>query len=295
MNIDKRWLLLAVALERCGRRGCHVAIAASAPSRLRNIATTRRISRPGKTKAAISRPTRRRRSCRRTGTRRERVELHSQGPTCSRIATHGSSTSTRERRHEENAETTAVGPHCGGCAALPRPTGSRSTRTTTSAAGNSPPTSRSPTSPATASTTGSARRSCTKAAGRSASTRTFAADAASSRPAPIPISARTPIASARCVRSTAGIPTGADRRYPDYPGRYREARATLYEGPNLSGRAFPINDAVANLGQDRLQRSRVFAARRKRLLDLLQRLRVPRRVPHVRAGGICLVCRASTT
>jgi hypothetical protein len=40
-----------------------------------------------------------------------------------------------------------------------------------------------------------------------------------------------------------------DRRYPDYPGRYGDARATLYEGPNLSGRAFPIHDAVANLGR----------------------------------------------
>jgi hypothetical protein len=40
-----------------------------------------------------------------------------------------------------------------------------------------------------------------------------------------------------------------DGRYsgsrPDDRGR---ARATLYEGPNLSGRAFPINDMMANLG-----------------------------------------------
>ena len=35
-----------------------------------------------------------------------------------------------------------------------------------------------------------------------------------------------------------------DRNYPD---RYRDARAILYEGPNMSGRAFPIQDAVANL------------------------------------------------
>ncbi|MET0681859.1 MAG: beta/gamma crystallin-related protein [Casimicrobiaceae bacterium] len=36
---------------------------------------------------------------------------------------------------------------------------------------------------------------------------------------------------------------------PDDRGRNREARATLYEGPNLSGRAFPLNEAVANLGR----------------------------------------------
>ena len=34
----------------------------------------------------------------------------------------------------------------------------------------------------------------------------------------------------------------------DDRGRNREARATLYEGPNLSGRAFPLNDIVRNLG-----------------------------------------------
>ena len=37
-----------------------------------------------------------------------------------------------------------------------------------------------------------------------------------------------------------------DRNYPD---RNRDARATLYEGPNMSGRAFPIQDSVANLGR----------------------------------------------
>jgi len=37
-----------------------------------------------------------------------------------------------------------------------------------------------------------------------------------------------------------------DRNYPD---RSRDARATLYEGPNMSGRAFPIQDSVANLGR----------------------------------------------
>ena len=36
---------------------------------------------------------------------------------------------------------------------------------------------------------------------------------------------------------------------PDDRYRTREARATLYEGPNLSGRAFPINETVANLGR----------------------------------------------
>jgi len=38
-------------------------------------------------------------------------------------------------------------------------------------------------------------------------------------------------------------------RYPEPPGRYRDARATLYEGPNLTGRALPISDGVANLGR----------------------------------------------
>jgi len=32
-------------------------------------------------------------------------------------------------------------------------------------------------------------------------------------------------------------------------GRYREARATLYERPNLSGRSFPLNDAMPNLSR----------------------------------------------
>ncbi len=41
----------------------------------------------------------------------------------------------------------------------------------------------------------------------------------------------------------------SDGRRDDYPGRGRDARATLYEGPNLSGRAFPINETVANLGR----------------------------------------------
>jgi hypothetical protein len=43
---------------------------------------------------------------------------------------------------------------------------------------------------------------------------------------------------------------GRDGRYDrNYPDRYRDARAVLYEGPNMSGRAFPIQDAVANLGR----------------------------------------------
>jgi hypothetical protein len=35
---------------------------------------------------------------------------------------------------------------------------------------------------------------------------------------------------------------------PDDRARYRDARATLYEGPNMSGRSFPIHDPVQNLG-----------------------------------------------
>lgn len=38
-------------------------------------------------------------------------------------------------------------------------------------------------------------------------------------------------------------------RHKAYAGRGREARATLFEGPNLSGRAFPMQDGVANLGR----------------------------------------------
>jgi hypothetical protein len=34
----------------------------------------------------------------------------------------------------------------------------------------------------------------------------------------------------------------------DGRGRNREARATLYEGPNLSGRSYPLNDSMQNLG-----------------------------------------------
>jgi hypothetical protein len=42
----------------------------------------------------------------------------------------------------------------------------------------------------------------------------------------------------------------ADGRYDGrYPDRQREARATLYEGPNMTGRAFPIQDGVTNLGR----------------------------------------------
>ncbi len=43
-----------------------------------------------------------------------------------------------------------------------------------------------------------------------------------------------------------------DGRYSDYRpddrGRHRMARSTLYEGPNLSGRSYPLNDRVQNLG-----------------------------------------------
>jgi len=35
---------------------------------------------------------------------------------------------------------------------------------------------------------------------------------------------------------------------PDDRNRNRQARATLYEGPNLSGRAYPINETMQNLG-----------------------------------------------
>lgn len=44
----------------------------------------------------------------------------------------------------------------------------------------------------------------------------------------------------------------ADGRYSpraDDRGRNREGRATLYEGPNLSGRSFPLNDVMPNLGR----------------------------------------------
>jgi hypothetical protein len=41
----------------------------------------------------------------------------------------------------------------------------------------------------------------------------------------------------------------AYERYPEAPGRYREAHATLFEGANMSGRAFPIQDGVSNLGR----------------------------------------------
>ena len=40
----------------------------------------------------------------------------------------------------------------------------------------------------------------------------------------------------------------SDNRTEDR-GRNREARATLYEGANLSGRSFPLNDAMPNLGR----------------------------------------------
>jgi hypothetical protein len=44
---------------------------------------------------------------------------------------------------------------------------------------------------------------------------------------------------------------GRDGRYSnnryDDRGRNREARATLYEGPNLSGRSYPVYDAMRNL------------------------------------------------
>lgn len=42
---------------------------------------------------------------------------------------------------------------------------------------------------------------------------------------------------------------GRQNERRDDRGRYREAHATLYEGPNLSGRAYPLNDAMPNLGR----------------------------------------------
>jgi len=54
------------------------------------------------------------------------------------------------------------------------------------------------------------------------------------------------------VRPVDGRQAGADgRNYdnrPDNRGRGREARATLYENANLSGRAYQINDTMQNLG-----------------------------------------------
>ncbi len=35
---------------------------------------------------------------------------------------------------------------------------------------------------------------------------------------------------------------------PDNRSRSRDARATLYEGPNLSGRGYPVNEMMPNLG-----------------------------------------------
>jgi len=43
-------------------------------------------------------------------------------------------------------------------------------------------------------------------------------------------------------------PNRPDDRYDDR-GRNREARATLFEGPNLSGRSFAVTDAVSNMGR----------------------------------------------
>jgi hypothetical protein len=55
------------------------------------------------------------------------------------------------------------------------------------------------------------------------------------------------------VRPVDGRQAGADgRRYdnrPDNRGRGQEAQATLYERPNLSGRSYPINDTMQNLGR----------------------------------------------
>ena len=57
------------------------------------------------------------------------------------------------------------------------------------------------------------------------------------------------ITSVRPVESRTYSEGRPYERYPEYGGRYREAHATLFEGPNLSGRAFPIQDGVSNLGR----------------------------------------------
>ena len=51
------------------------------------------------------------------------------------------------------------------------------------------------------------------------------------------------ISSVRPVDSRSSSERSDDR------SRYHEARATLYEGPNLSGRSFALNDAMPNLGR----------------------------------------------
>jgi len=55
------------------------------------------------------------------------------------------------------------------------------------------------------------------------------------------------------VRPSDARRAETDARYydnrPDNRGRSREAQATLYEGPNLSGRSYPLNDTMPNLGR----------------------------------------------
>ena len=50
------------------------------------------------------------------------------------------------------------------------------------------------------------------------------------------------------ISSVRPIDESYSNNRPDDRGRYRGARATLYEGPNLSGRAFPLYDMMPNLG-----------------------------------------------
>jgi hypothetical protein len=51
------------------------------------------------------------------------------------------------------------------------------------------------------------------------------------------------------ISSVRPIDGGYANHRPDERARYREARATLYEGPNLSGRSYPLNDVMPNLAR----------------------------------------------
>lgn len=51
------------------------------------------------------------------------------------------------------------------------------------------------------------------------------------------------------ISSVRPVDSRYSRERSDDRSRYHAARATLYEGPNLSGRSFPLNDAMPNLGR----------------------------------------------
>jgi hypothetical protein len=51
------------------------------------------------------------------------------------------------------------------------------------------------------------------------------------------------------ISSVRPVDSRVSSERSDNRGRYSEARATLYEGPNLSGRSFALNDAMPNLGR----------------------------------------------